>query len=79
MEPLKLSARFAAYAWYTEVRRQATPDEAVRFAEDHWRSFLAAADDGWGQLLMRLAGPRRAPTKGGRRRHARRAAMAGAN
>ena len=79
MEPLKLSAQFAAYVWYTEVRRQTTTGEALRFAGDNWKSFLASADRGWGKLLMRLARPGRARIKGGRRRHPERAAAAGGN
>ena len=33
MYPLKMSAQFAAYAWYTEVRGRTNPAEALRFAE----------------------------------------------
>jgi hypothetical protein len=62
MNPLKLSAQFAAYVWYAEVRQEArtTQDEALRFAEKNWRSFLPSADEGWGKLLLRVARPRRA-------------------
>jgi hypothetical protein len=70
--PLKLSAQFAAYAWYTEVRGQTTHDEALRFAERNWTNFLPAAHEGWGKLLMRVAGPRRHA-----RRRAKAPAMAG--
>jgi hypothetical protein len=59
MYPLKMSAQFAAYAWYAEVRGQTTHDEALRFAERDWTNFLPAAHEGWGKLLMRVAGPRR--------------------
>jgi hypothetical protein len=62
MNPLKLSAQFAAYVWYTEVRQETrtTHDEALRFAEQNWRTFLPAAHEGWGKLLLRVARPRRA-------------------
>ena len=84
MNPLKLSAQFAAYVWYTEVR-QATRahDEALRFAEQNWPTFLLAAHEGWGKLLRRVARPRRVEGGRVRRRHAERPAkapaMAGVN
>jgi hypothetical protein len=61
MNPLKLSAQFAAYVWYTEVRqaRRTTHDEARRFAEQNWPTFLPPAHEGWGKLLMRVARPGR--------------------
>src|SRR5205823_2819074 len=76
MNPLKASAQFAAYVWYTEVRQRTTRDEALRFAERNWTTFLPAAHEGWGQLLMRVARPGR--TEGGRvrRRRAERPARA---
>jgi hypothetical protein len=76
MYPLKMSAQFAAYAWYTEVRGRTTPDEALRFAERNWTNFLPAAHEGWGKLLMRVAGSGRAQRGRGRRRHAGRQAKA---
>jgi hypothetical protein len=60
MNPLKLSAQFAAFAWYTEVRGRATHAEARRFAERNWGSFVPSSHEGWGKLLIRLAGPERA-------------------
>jgi hypothetical protein len=61
MNPLKLSAQFAAYVWYTEARQgPQAHDEALRFAEQNWPTFLPAAHEGWGKLLVRVAGPRRA-------------------
>jgi hypothetical protein len=60
MNPLKLSAQFAAYVWYSETRREATaPDKASRFAEENWQHFLPSAHEGWGKLLMQMAKPRR--------------------
>jgi hypothetical protein len=74
MYPLKMSAQFAAYAWYTEVRGRATHTEALRFAEQNWASFVPAAHEGWGKLLMRLARPRRHAA-----RRAKAPALAGVN
>jgi hypothetical protein len=54
MYPLKMSAQFAAYAWYTEVRGRANPAEALRFADQNWTNFVPSAPEGWGKLLMRL-------------------------
>ncbi len=79
MNPLKASAQFAAYVWYTEVRVGTTHDEALRFAQQNWLTFLPSAHEGWGKLLMRLARPRRAEGVRVRRRHAERPAMAGVN
>ncbi|HKI35083.1 MAG TPA: hypothetical protein VKA46_24715 [Gemmataceae bacterium] len=86
MNPLKASAQFAAYVWYTEVREGTkSHDEAIRFAEGNWAAFLPSAHKGWGKLLMRVAKPRRADGGRVRRRHAGRPAktpapaMAGVN
>jgi hypothetical protein len=79
MNPLKASAQFAAYVWYTEVREGTTHDEALRFAQQNWLTFLPAAHEGWGKLLMRVARPRRAEGGRVRRCHAERPAMAGVN
>jgi hypothetical protein len=76
MNPLKLSAQFAAYVWYTEVRPGAKAhDEALRFAEQNWRTFRPSAHEGWGKLLMRVARPRRA--EGGRVRRRNRQEVQG--
>jgi hypothetical protein len=85
MNPLKASAQFAAYVWYTEVMQRTTQDEALRFAERNWTTFLPSAHEGWGKLLMRVARPRRAEGGRVRRLHAERPAktpapaMAGVN
>ena len=76
MNPLKVSAQFAAYAWYSETRQgKATHDESARFARDNWAAFLPSAHEGLGRLLIRVGQPRR--WVGGRRKlrlHAKRAA-----
>ena len=58
MYPLKMSAQFAAYTWYTEVRGQTTHEEALQFAQQNWAKFVPAAHEGWGKLLMKVARPR---------------------
>jgi len=69
MNPLTVSAQFAAYVWYTEVSHGPKPhDEAVQFAQRNWASFLPSAHEGWGKLLLRLARPRHVE-RGRMRRH----------
>jgi hypothetical protein len=57
MDPITISAKFAAYIWYTETRdgKQDSPDEARRFVEENWEHFRAHADKGLGELLIRLS------------------------
>jgi hypothetical protein len=75
MNPLKMSAKFAAYVWYSGVRQgRATREEALRFAEENWVPFLPCAQEGWGKLLIRAARLRRARVRRGRGRRAARAA-----
>jgi hypothetical protein len=72
MNPLKVSAQYAAYVWYSETKRgTATHDEAVRFARENWVPFLGCAHEGWGRLLIRVA---KADAAGSRRRPRRRTA-----
>jgi len=61
MDAITLSAKFAAYTWFTECVRGngAFPDEAAHFANENWEQFLTHADKGWGRLLARLARPAR--------------------
>ena len=67
MNPLKLSAQFAAYVWYSETRRgRATHEESARFAGESWSAFLPSAHEGLGRLLVRVGQPRR--PAGGRRK-----------
>jgi hypothetical protein len=72
MHALKVSAQFAAFVWYREVRAGGSKAEAMRFARDNWVAFLPAAHEGWGKLLIRVAKVRPA-ARAGRRAHARRA------
>jgi hypothetical protein len=69
MEPLKLSAQFAAYVWYSETRQgRATPHESAHFARENWAAFLPSAHEGLGRLLVRVA---KAGRRGGGRRNLR--------
>jgi hypothetical protein len=59
MKARKVAAQFAAYTWYQENRTgQQSSSEAIRFARENWTAFLAVADEGWGQLLLRLSSER---------------------
>lgn len=59
MDPLKISAQFAAYVWFSERGKgqAAAPGEAARFAKDNWVAFLPCADKGIGRLLIQIAKP----------------------
>lgn len=60
MDPLKLSAQFAAWAWYLK-RNQGKPQveqEAVQFARENWVGFLPMAHEGVGRLLLKMAEPK---------------------
>jgi hypothetical protein len=66
MDALKISAQFAAYTWYMEMKDEATPakEEGVRFARDNATAFSSCAHEGLGRLLIRLAaGGRRTPRR----------------
>jgi hypothetical protein len=57
MDPVEVSAMFAAYVWF--IGRNgggATVEtEAISFARDNWQAFLPNAHKGLGRLLIRLA------------------------
>lgn len=57
MEPLKVSAMFAAYVWFTECNKgvATVEKEAASFAWDNWQAFLPCAHKGLGRLLTRIA------------------------
>lgn len=64
MKSREAAARFAAYTWYTECSRaphQAAQSEAIRFAKENWHAFLEVANEGWGRLLLRVAGEHERP------------------
>jgi hypothetical protein len=56
MNPLSVSARFAAHVWFMNQADNASKsrDEALRFAHDNWLAFLPVAHEGWGRLLIRV-------------------------
>jgi hypothetical protein len=58
MNPLTISAQFAAFTWFTEQEQNARKgrDEAMRFARQNWQAFLPLAHKGWGRLLLKIAG-----------------------
>ena len=68
MDPLKVSAMFAAYVWFTERNEGAATaeKEAVSFARDNWQVFLPCAHKGLGRLLIRIAGVRHRRVRRGR-------------
>ena len=56
MHPLKTSAQFAAFVWFTN-QKHASSASASRFANQHWQEFLPSAHEGLGLLLMKIAEP----------------------
>jgi hypothetical protein len=68
MDAITVSAKFAAYTWFTETAagKGASQAEAERFAEENWERFLACADGGLGRLLIQFS--RRRPARKVRRR-----------
>jgi hypothetical protein len=68
MDPLEVSAMFAAYVWFTGRNEGAATaeKEAVSFARKNWQAFLPCAHKGLGRLLTRIAGVR--PRRGRRGR-----------
>ena len=53
--PWKVSAQFAAFVWFTNRDKTAPrPRAAAKFARDNWVAFLPAADEGLGNLLIKV-------------------------
>ncbi len=79
MDPLKVSAQFAAFMWCLNhpTGGTPTPREAARFAQDNWVAFLPSAHEGCGRLLMRLARVPADTTRRHRRARTRRPVPAG--
>lgn len=72
--PWKVSAQFAAFVWFTSRKSEETakdPKAATRFARDNWVAFLPYADEGMGQLLIKVGNPRE---RASRARHTPRSA-----
>jgi hypothetical protein len=66
MNPWKVSAQFAAYVWFSNRKSEKpiSQEEAARFAEKNWIAFLPHAHEGLGQLLIKIAKPRRTTRHG---------------
>jgi hypothetical protein len=69
MDPVILSAKFAACVWYVSCVPGRPAKEARRFARDNWTAFRGSAHRGVGQLLIRIR-------TGRKRRHQHRAGSA---
>jgi hypothetical protein len=57
MNPIIVSARYAAFVWFQGQPENAGKghDEAHAFARAHWEQFLPLANEGWGRLLLKIA------------------------
>jgi hypothetical protein len=67
MDAITVSAKFAAFNWFTEIScgKYNSQNAAARFAEENWEHFLAHANKGLGRLLVRLSKRSRARNKRG--------------
>lgn len=56
MDPVKLSAQFAAFVWFTTRASGTAPTntQAWAYARKHWQSFMPAAHEGLGRLLIKI-------------------------
>jgi hypothetical protein len=55
MDPLRISAQFAAYMWYCRRVPAGQEAEAAAFARRNWPKFLSLAHAGLGRLLGKIA------------------------
>jgi hypothetical protein len=57
MNPMVVSAKFAAYVWFTKGKPDTGSVRAAanNFANTNWTAFLPCAHKGLGRLLMRIA------------------------
>jgi hypothetical protein len=56
MDPIKTSAEFAAYVWYTNGT-EGNPEvvkKGKQFSKDNWVTFLPLAHEGLGRLLIEI-------------------------
>src|SRR5690242_19540651 len=58
MNPLIVSARFAAYVWSTKQYASCRPQQAAAFAKMNWPTFMPLAHEGLGRHLKRIAAKR---------------------
>jgi hypothetical protein len=68
MHPLQVSARFIAFVWCLRTNKQTILEEAVRFAKENWITFLPAAHEGLGKLLIAVATVDTGPARRNRQR-----------
>jgi hypothetical protein len=70
MDPLKVSAQFAAYIWasHGNLETEQVQDRAARFARENWTAFLRVAPEGLGRLLLQIAAGRKVGLTGRSRR-----------
>ena len=59
LDPLQVSAQFAAYTWFLKKNDFHGRVEAARFAKNNWREFLTPAHEGLGKLLILINTPRK--------------------
>ena len=54
--PWKASAQFAAVVWFNNQEKTSPTQrgDAAKFARDNWVAFLPFADEGLGQLLLKV-------------------------
>jgi hypothetical protein len=57
MDPVKVSAQFAAFVWASQGNPKIEPAQgrAARFARKNWATFLPLAHEGLGRLLLQIA------------------------
>jgi hypothetical protein len=56
MDPVKVSAQFAAFVWASARKPEIAPGHgAARFARKNWNAFLPLAHEGLGRLLLQIA------------------------
>jgi hypothetical protein len=69
MDPLTLSAQFAAYTWFEECLggQSDSHEEAMKFAQENWRAFQGSAQVGLGQFLIRVGRLTRSTPRGKQR------------
>ncbi len=60
MNPITVSAQFAAYVWFGECCNNTGKSyaAAMEFARENWQAFLPVAQPGLGTLLLKIAGQR---------------------
>lgn len=58
MDPLKVSAHFAAFVWHGKQNSDdPSGDAAAKFARANWPAFLPLVNEGLGKLLLEVAVP----------------------